>query len=180
MTDMIRWTCSETAGTSAHGTATSDWGSTAIGPILDQAGHWFAWANGFVPRVKKEGGPCERDEWPPRAFWRGKEVAEQKGIEQRIRLIPGAHNGGAGSMWNQLCVKNAAAALKKKPTDLDLQNPKFIKTINQNSLSTPCFRVPKNQSRKTPRFLKKQSTPLVRGLLICWGGTRNRGHHPGH
>ncbi|KAK0610895.1 hypothetical protein B0T14DRAFT_500090 [Immersiella caudata] len=132
-TDMIRWTCSETAVTSKDGGATNAWGATAVRPRPRTAQHWFPWAKGFMPRDPKNGKGCERDEWPPRFFWPGDAVARQKGMEQRVRLIPAAQNGGAGSMFREFCIDNAAAVKKKQPTDPDLVDPKFIVTKEQNS-----------------------------------------------
>lgn len=103
-TDMVRWTCQATPGSSKDGTATARWGSTAIFPIggkKDQ--HWFPWVNGFIPESDSRTG-CERDEWPPRFFWPGDAVAAQKKMEQRVRLIPASNNGDAGRTLLKGCV----------------------------------------------------------------------------
>lgn len=127
-TDMVRWTCQATPGSSKDGTATARWGSTALFPIggkKDQ--HWFPWVNGFIPESDSRTG-CERDEWPPRFFWPGDAVAAQKKMEQRVRLIPASNNGDAGrTLLKGFCAENAAETVKGKQTFV---NPKFIKTVN--------------------------------------------------
>ncbi|KAK4443009.1 hypothetical protein QBC34DRAFT_499274 [Podospora aff. communis PSN243] len=114
LTDMIRWTCSETKGTSKKGAATGSWGSSAIGRV-GKAQQWFPWANGFVPRDPDTGKGYKR-------------------IYKRVRFIPAAENGGAGSMFKEFCVNNAAAVPKAKaPGGQDLVDPQFIVTKEQNS-----------------------------------------------
>lgn len=135
-TDMVRWTCYETTGTSVNGRTTATWGSTAIGPIKKGHQHWFPWANGFIYRLKAQDPSandkgCERDEWPPRYFWPGDKAAERKGLEQRVRFLPAHENGGAGGMWNGFCADNAAQTVLKDGKTY--QNPKFIKTVSSTT-----------------------------------------------
>ena len=84
--------------------------------------HNWAWANGFVelttsikvvknkPKTITHG--CDRDEWPPRYFWPGDDVATLNGRSQRIRLVPDDDNRKAGQIWNQFCNDNAAQVLR--------------------------------------------------------------------
>lgn len=128
--DMTEWTCQQT--TTMHdrnwgwdGTATDDWGSTAIAKQRGQ--HWWPWANGFVlrevdlddkgqPRKNKKGNDiirdCERDEFPPRYFW-PEQKKVPKHMRQLVRFLPGDQNGGAGGLWAGFCNENNAASTKQ-------------------------------------------------------------------
>ncbi|KAK0122536.1 hypothetical protein ONS96_009578 [Cadophora gregata f. sp. sojae] len=121
--DMVQFTCGATTNTGLDGGATEDWGSTRIEPLpKKRSQHNFAWANGFVeltteikiakkkPKTVTYG--CDRDEWPPRYFWQGDEVAATHGRSQRVRLVPAKENRGAGQIWAQFCNSNAAQVTK--------------------------------------------------------------------
>ncbi|PVH79949.1 hypothetical protein DL98DRAFT_630092 [Cadophora sp. DSE1049] len=107
--DMVRFTCGATANTN----------------MAVRSQHNFAWANGFVElttetkiskkKTKTITNGCDRDEWPPRYFWPGDDVAAAKGHFQRIRLVPAPDNRKAGQIWNQFCNNNAAQVTRAKP-----------------------------------------------------------------
>jgi hypothetical protein len=137
--DMVRWTCQMTTGTNKDGSATSTWGSTAIAKIGGGNQHWWPWANGFVPRVviknhedKENIKGCDRDEFPPRAFWPGDVEAKKKGMVQRVRFIKYTDNAGAGQMWQNFCNGNAAASISnvKKKRKTYIQS-KHIRTVGK-------------------------------------------------
>lgn len=123
--DMTQWTCQATPQTGKNGKngkATRIWGKTAIGPLENQAQHWWPWANGFVFTttltdaqgnvvLNDAGKPstqaCDRDEWPPKNFWPG-DGNKPAHMVQRVRLNPSEHNRRAGGIWKNFCNKNAA------------------------------------------------------------------------
>src|SRR4051794_4379321 len=92
--DMVQFTCGATANTNQDGEATEKWGSTNIAALpAKRSQHNFAWANGFVElttevkqfknKQKTITHGCDRDEWPPRYFWPGDDVAAKEGRYQR-------------------------------------------------------------------------------------------------
>ncbi len=136
---MHKWTCHETKSnvrqkdSGLKATAVDDWGVTAISTRSEKWQHWWPWANGFVPRTHLQGKNgkiltegCERDEWPPQAFWPGDEYAKANGMVQRIRFIPRGDNNPAGKIFQTFCVKHNAQTVKAKQSWI---NPKFIKTV---------------------------------------------------
>ncbi|KAH8178372.1 killer toxin alpha/beta [Sarocladium implicatum] len=100
--DMVRWTCNATPGSSTHGKATDDWGFFGIRednpPATAQ--HHGEWAAEWTEKKL-----CERDEWPPRAFWTQNKVGGKK-AGQVIRLLPKEDNRGGGQIWNRFCKKH--------------------------------------------------------------------------
>lgn len=136
--DMTEWTCHETVSNvrdknnNLKATALTDWGSTALAQRAAKWQHWWPWANGFVYRTTRTGADgretsagCERDEWPPAAFWPGDELAAKKKMSQRIRFIPREDNGGAGRIWRGFCETHNAQTVEGKETFI---NPKYIRT----------------------------------------------------
>ncbi|KAF4880726.1 hypothetical protein CGCSCA1_v000668 [Colletotrichum siamense] len=125
---MTEWTCGATANTGLDGGATETWGVAAVKTLAKKEEHWvWPWANGWVPRVLRvdtKGKPkldryghemadgCDRDEWPPRNFWPGDDVAHPKGMTQRVRFNPFQHNRGAGNLWGNFCPKHDAVSTK--------------------------------------------------------------------
>lgn len=125
---MTEWTCGATANIGLDGGATATWGVAAIKSLEKKEEHWvWPWANGWVPRVLRvdaKGKPkrdkyghemadgCDRDEWPPRNFWPGDDVAHPKGMTQRVRFNPFQHNRGAGNLWGNFCPKHDAVSTK--------------------------------------------------------------------
>lgn len=134
-----------TAGTSVEGQATKTWGNTAIATMTGgQQQHWWPWSNGFIyrePLLAKDGKQkedrfdnklwegCDRDEWPPRAFWPGDEEAAKKNLVQRVRLLPGSENRGAGSVWKGFCEQHNAQSRQMKGRAMkDVIRSKYIRT----------------------------------------------------
>ncbi|KAF5506966.1 hypothetical protein CGCA056_v013490 [Colletotrichum aenigma] len=125
---VTEWTCGAIANTGFDGGATATWGVAAIKSLEKKEEHWvWPWANGWVPRVLRvdaKGKPkrdkyghemadgCDRDEWPPRNFWPGDDVAHPKGMTQRVRFNPFQHNRGAGNLWGNFCPKHDAVSTK--------------------------------------------------------------------
>ncbi|KAJ0274231.1 hypothetical protein CBS470a_011878 [Colletotrichum nupharicola] len=56
--------------------------------------HNTKWINGWM---QSPGLDCQRDEYPPAAIWRGRDM------RQWIRLVPRGQNAGAGQLFNKLC-----------------------------------------------------------------------------
>jgi hypothetical protein len=103
--DMVRFTCWATANTNADGKATDDWGAWGERQkkLPRTAQHHWEWAYEW-----SEFHDCERDEWPPRYFWKKNPSRPQKRSGQVIRLIPQPDNGGAGNMWKGFCPSHDA------------------------------------------------------------------------
>jgi hypothetical protein len=94
---MVRFTCDATKS-SADGKATSVYSTSKKGGVVPKSvQHHYSWIKGWT-----EEKDCDRDEWPPRAFW---PVAKRNKLGQRVRFLPGSDNRGAGSMWNGFCKK---------------------------------------------------------------------------
>ncbi|MCJ1307824.1 hypothetical protein MMC25_001472 [Agyrium rufum] len=70
-------------------------GSPRPAPALYNAQHNAKWSAGWMqsPALR-----CQRDEYPPAVIWQGRDNS------QWIRLLPGSQNGGAGSMWSNVCL----------------------------------------------------------------------------
>lgn len=107
---MARFTCGETTTSSVDGKATDLWSSsysktvtisgisTVVATVPESNQHHFGWLDGWTQRRQ---GKCDRDEWPPRAFWNKK---DQPG--QMVRYLPSNQNRGSGSMWKNFCWKH--------------------------------------------------------------------------
>lgn len=171
--DMVRWTCQATDGTSQAGTATDDYGPTAFGKVSTHQ-HWWPWANGFLPRTENvKGNPpktyvkgCDRDEWPPRAFWPVKSIADKKGLVQRVRFLPYKENSGAGHIWQGFCNDNGASSTHGKKTYIQSEH---ISTIGAASTDKSTA-----QNKKVVRKLEVLNPLSILPKLVSTTNTTRR------
>jgi len=87
--------------------------------------HDGGWITGWM---QEPGLNCQRDEFPPAIIWQG------RNNNQWIRLIPGADNGGAGSLFRGVC---------QDPPDSHTTNLEHIGDENNGCRSTEHYRVTK-------------------------------------
>ncbi|KAK7921517.1 hypothetical protein PG985_009539 [Apiospora marii] len=116
------------------GDATAQWGTTAILKRAGKHQHFWAWAQGWIPRKDEEeqSGQCERDEWPPAYFWPGDVYAKKNNMVQRVRMNHEKHNGGAGQMFSGFCDKHDAMWTEgPKNNKKTYENRENVKTVGK-------------------------------------------------
>ncbi|KAK7977144.1 hypothetical protein PG988_004634 [Apiospora saccharicola] len=144
---MTEFACAETKSNyrspnphKLKGEATAEWGVTAIVRRAGKHQHFWAWAQGWIPRESphKQDGQCERDEWPPAYFWPGDVYAKKNNMVQRVRMNHKDDNGGAGGMFSGFCQSHDAMFTKKRGgASVTFENRENVMTVGKPYVKAP-------------------------------------------
>ncbi|KAK5662284.1 hypothetical protein OQA88_8190 [Cercophora sp. LCS_1] len=144
--NMVRWTCHETKNTGdrkkkrgkGHGSMGlhGGLGTGRKRATLVGVGKWLRPRTTLPPNANGNRATkgCDRDEWPPAAFWPGDEEAAKQNppMVQRIQFLPWHENEGAGQVWKSFCVVHNAQTVKNKATFV---NNKYVKTVGKPAVT---------------------------------------------